>query len=68
MRLSAVLYRYLDGGDVTAALHIHGRARQAASNTGDRSGEAHALNALGGIHLTAGHHDAAAEHCRRPGR
>jgi DNA-binding SARP family transcriptional activator len=62
VRLSAVLFRYLDGARETAGLNIHGHARAAARATGDRVGEAAALNGLGGMHMMAGRHAAAVEH------
>jgi DNA-binding SARP family transcriptional activator/tetratricopeptide (TPR) repeat protein len=62
VRLSAVLFRYLDGARETAGLNIHGHARFAAHAIGDRAGEAGALNGLGGMHMMAGRHAAAVEH------
>jgi tetratricopeptide (TPR) repeat protein len=62
MKLSMVLFRYLDGGHDAAAITVHGHARDAARRTGDRAAEAHALNALGGAHTQAGRHRAAVEH------
>lgn len=52
--LSALLFRYLDGHRQTAALAIHGHARDAARALCDRAAEADALVALGGLHLQAG--------------
>ena len=49
-RLSAILFRYLDvGGHYPDAVTIHGSARRAARETGDRVAEAHALNRLGAV-------------------
>jgi tetratricopeptide (TPR) repeat protein/transcriptional regulator with XRE-family HTH domain len=48
VRLSAVLFRYLDGTHHGAALAIHARARAAARRRGDLLGEARAINNLGG--------------------
>jgi DNA-binding SARP family transcriptional activator/Tfp pilus assembly protein PilF len=46
--LSATLYRYLDlGGYYVEASTIHGCARRAARDTGDRAAEAATLNCLG---------------------
>ncbi|HET9140816.1 tetratricopeptide repeat protein, partial [Actinophytocola sp.] len=60
VRLSAILFRYLDGAHDSAALNIHGQARAAARSIGDRAGEAYALNALGAVHTQASRHDLAA--------
>jgi tetratricopeptide (TPR) repeat protein len=47
--LAATIYRYLDlGGHLGDAVILHTQARRAARETGDREGEAHALNNLGG--------------------
>lgn len=45
--LSAILFRYLNGGHHTDALVVHGHARIAAERSGDRLGLAHALTNLG---------------------
>jgi tetratricopeptide (TPR) repeat protein len=51
--LSAILFRYLDSGaHFTDALIVHGHARRAARDVGDRTGEANALICLG---LVNGH-------------
>ncbi|HEY3607154.1 MAG TPA: tetratricopeptide repeat protein [Pseudonocardiaceae bacterium] len=51
--LSAILFRYLDSGaHFTDALIVHGHARRAAREVGDRRGEANALVCLG---LVNGH-------------
>lgn len=57
--LSTLLFRYLDGHHDTVALTIHGHARAAARATGDRAAEANALNAMGGVHSSAGRVEAA---------
>ncbi|WP_370949599.1 BTAD domain-containing putative transcriptional regulator [Amycolatopsis sp. cg5] len=54
VKLSALLFRYLDGHHETAALAIHGHAKEAARVMGDRTAEAAALIALGGVHMQAG--------------
>src|SRR5262249_40427562 len=54
VRLSAVLFRYLDGQHDVAALSIHEHARAAARTIGDRVGEAQALTALGVTHTRGG--------------
>ncbi len=59
VRLSATLFRYLDGGHGIAGLTIHGHARDAARDIGDRAGEARALNALATLHIQAGRQDLA---------
>ncbi|AVT32628.1 AfsR family transcriptional regulator [Plantactinospora sp. BC1] len=63
--LSALLYRYLDGGHYADALTIHGQAYQAAESTGDRSGQAHALLGLGVTHLHLCRYERAVDHLRR---
>jgi tetratricopeptide (TPR) repeat protein len=66
VRLSAVLYRYLEaGGHFTDALEIHTCAVDAASQTGDRSGRAHALTNLGLVHRLLGRYAPATDHLRR---
>jgi tetratricopeptide (TPR) repeat protein len=46
-RLSTILFRYFHGRHSTDALTVHGHARQAARDTADQIGEAHALTNLG---------------------
>ncbi|WP_181772350.1 AfsR/SARP family transcriptional regulator [Amycolatopsis pittospori] len=58
--LSALLFRYLDGHHEAIALSIHGYARAAARAGDDRSAEADALIALGGLHMRAGRPEPAA--------
>jgi DNA-binding SARP family transcriptional activator/Flp pilus assembly protein TadD len=60
IELSAILFRYLDGGHFTDALTIHGHARDAARTIGDRTSEAHALTSLGAAHRMLGRYDLAA--------
>jgi tetratricopeptide (TPR) repeat protein len=64
-RLSMTLYRYLDGGHAGDALALHGHAHDAARNTGDPAGEAHALIGLGTAHLRLGRYGPAADHLRQ---
>jgi len=64
-RLSTILYRYLDGGHSTDALIVHDHARRAAEQTGDQTGQAHALNGLGTAHLRLGRYASATDHFRR---
>jgi tetratricopeptide (TPR) repeat protein len=64
-RLSTTLYRYLDGGHVTDALAVHAYARDAAVQTYDLAGQAHALNGLGTAHLRRGEHGPATGHLRQ---
>ncbi|WP_091287941.1 AfsR/SARP family transcriptional regulator [Amycolatopsis xylanica] len=52
--LSSLLFRYLDGHRETAALAIHGYAKEAARILGDHTAEATALIALGAMHMQAG--------------
>ncbi|MEN3304351.1 MAG: hypothetical protein V7603_553 [Micromonosporaceae bacterium] len=61
VNLSATLYRYLDGGHYLDALIVHGCARSAAAQTGDRDGEGHALLGLGVVHSRLGRHADAVE-------
>jgi DNA-binding SARP family transcriptional activator len=61
VRLSAVLYRHLDGHSVDA-LAIHGHAHHAASRAGDQAGEAQAKLGLGITNLRMGRYGPAACH------
>ncbi|HEX6344439.1 AfsR/SARP family transcriptional regulator [Umezawaea sp.] len=60
VRLSRLLFRFLDGYPDTVALAVHGHARAAARATGDRAAEAHVLVALAGAHMQAGRPEVAA--------
>jgi len=53
-RLSATLFRWLNGGNPTDALAIHGYAVRAARQSDDRPGEATARAHLGVAHLRMG--------------
>jgi tetratricopeptide (TPR) repeat protein len=64
-RLSATLYRYLDGGYYTDALTIHGHAHHAAQRTGDPTAQAHALINLGVAYDELGQNGPAADHLRQ---
>jgi DNA-binding SARP family transcriptional activator/Tfp pilus assembly protein PilF len=62
-RLAATLFRYLDtGGHYPEAMTIHSHARTAAGRSGDRVGEAKALNHLAGVHWQQGRYQQAAEY------
>jgi len=65
IRLSTIVYRYLDGGYPAEALSIHGHADRAADHPSDPDGQAHALNGLGTAYLRMGRYEPAAEHLRR---
>jgi len=62
VRLSTILYRYLESGHYLEALTIHGLAREAARQAGDPTGQAHALFGLGSTDSRLGRHEAATEH------
>jgi tetratricopeptide (TPR) repeat protein len=62
VRLSTLLFRYLDGGHHTDALTIHGYAHDAARQTGDRAGRAQALLGLGSANAQMGRHESAADY------
>ncbi|MCX5066021.1 tetratricopeptide repeat protein [Micromonospora lupini] len=64
IRLSGVLFRYLDGGYFTDALTVHEHARDAARDLGDPNGQAHALAGLGATHAQLSRHGPAAENLR----
>ncbi|MEV4510989.1 tetratricopeptide repeat protein [Dactylosporangium sp. NPDC049525] len=61
VRLSRILYRYLEGGPDIDALAIHRHAHDAARQTGDLAGQAHALLGLGTINFHLDRLDAATE-------
>jgi tetratricopeptide (TPR) repeat protein len=63
--LSHLLFRYLDSGDQTDALVIHGHAERAARDSGDTAGLAHALSGLGWTYSRLGRIAVAADHLRR---
>jgi DNA-binding SARP family transcriptional activator/tetratricopeptide (TPR) repeat protein len=63
VHLAAILFRYLDsGGHYPDALAVHGHARAAAGQLGDRGAEAHALTNLGGMYWRQGHNRQATDH------
>ena len=65
IRLAATLFRYLDvGGYFSEAITIHGHARHAASQIGDRCAEAGALTSLGLANLEQGRHQEASSRHR----
>jgi len=62
-RLAATLFRYLDsGGHYAEAITVHGQARFAAGQIGDRSAEAEALINLGVLKLRQGSQPESAAH------
>jgi tetratricopeptide (TPR) repeat protein len=65
VRLSRVLFRYLDGGHHTDALVVHGHGLDAARRTGDAGGAAHALTDLGVAEIQLGRTETAVEHLRQ---
>ncbi|MEO3850690.1 tetratricopeptide repeat protein [Streptomyces sp. B8F3] len=65
VRISAVLFRHLDGGHHAEGLSFHTHALHAAERTGDISGEAHALTSLGAVHWRLGEHLPAEEYLER---
>jgi DNA-binding SARP family transcriptional activator len=64
VRLSMILFRYLDGGHNLDALAIHEYARRAAERSGDTVGQAEALNGLGVVHLRLGRYGPATGHLK----
>ncbi len=65
-RLAATLFRYLDsGGHLPEAVVVHGQARRAARQLGDRAAEASASSHLGVVDLQRGRHRRAAGHLQR---
>ncbi len=65
VRLSAILFRYLDGGHRTEALTIHTHAYHAAQQIADVAGQAHAARLLGDAHLMMRDPGPATEYHRR---
>jgi DNA-binding SARP family transcriptional activator len=72
--LAATIFRYLDVGHFTDAAAIHGHARRAAVQAGDRSAEAAALTMLGAadaaqgrLRQATGHLQQALTICREDG-
>jgi tetratricopeptide (TPR) repeat protein/transcriptional regulator with XRE-family HTH domain len=64
--LAATLFRYLDaGGHFAQAIIIHGHARSAAAQLGDRSAEADALTSLGLVDVHQGRYPQAARHLQQ---
>lgn len=54
MQLAQTLDRYFQGGHYTDGLAMHNYGREAARRAGDRGGEAHALRAIGLMHMRLG--------------
>jgi tetratricopeptide (TPR) repeat protein/DNA-binding SARP family transcriptional activator len=65
IQLSALLFRYLDGGHYSDAIAIHSDARRAALDTGDDVAEARALTNLAAAQRMMGSYEEAAEYLRR---
>jgi tetratricopeptide (TPR) repeat protein len=65
VQLASTLYPYLRGGHNADALAIHGYARDAAQHSGDREGQAQALNNLGATHGQVGRYGPATAHLRQ---
>jgi tetratricopeptide (TPR) repeat protein len=64
--LSGTLFRYLEaGGHHVEALAVHGHARAAARQAGDRGGEASALIDLGTTYWRQGRYQPAADHLQQ---
>ncbi|MGC9666175.1 ATP-binding protein [Planosporangium sp. 12N6] len=61
VRLSMILYRYLEGSSYTDALTIHGHARDAARQAGDLAGEGRALLGLAATNFRLGRVDPAVD-------
>jgi tetratricopeptide (TPR) repeat protein len=64
-QLSAILYRFLMGGNFTDAIAIHTHAYVAAQRAGNRAGQAHADLGLGGACARLGRSQQATKHLRR---
>jgi len=62
VRLSSLLFSYLDRGHHGEALVIHSRAHDAARQAGDRPGQALALNGLGAVHWRLGRYQSASQY------
>jgi tetratricopeptide (TPR) repeat protein len=65
VRLSGTLFRYLVGRHYADALTIHGHARRAAEEAGDRAGEAQARHDLGATHGQFGRRAEATDQLQR---
>ncbi|MFF5288761.1 tetratricopeptide repeat protein [Paractinoplanes globisporus] len=65
IRLSLVLFRYLNGGHHAEALAVHGHARSAAQDVGDIAAEARALSLLGATYTRLGRYAESAGHLRQ---
>jgi DNA-binding SARP family transcriptional activator/tetratricopeptide (TPR) repeat protein len=63
--LAATIFRYLDVGHFTEAAAVHGHARRAAAQAGDRTAEAAVLTMLGGAEAAQGRLRQAASHLRQ---
>jgi tetratricopeptide (TPR) repeat protein len=59
MRLSTVLFRYLDGGHYADAVTVHRHAHDVARRAGDRSEQAWALYSLGAVDLQTSRYEPA---------
>jgi tetratricopeptide (TPR) repeat protein len=66
IRLAATLFRYLEvGGHYPEIRTIHGHARRAAQDTGDRGAEAGALHCLTAVDLHQGRYQQAVDQMRQ---
>ncbi|MDG4830657.1 tetratricopeptide repeat protein [Solwaraspora sp. WMMD1047] len=65
IRLSVLLYRYLDCGHYIDGLVVHQHALRAARQAGDLVGQAHALAGIGNTEQRVGRHESATEHLRQ---
>lgn len=65
VRLANTLYHYLEGGHYADALVVHECGLRAARESGDRSGEAHALTNLGAVHRLLGEYEPATDRLRQ---
>jgi tetratricopeptide (TPR) repeat protein len=63
--LARTLFRYLQGGYYTEALSVHNHAFQAARDSGDLLGQAHALLGTGVAHAILGRSGTALENLRQ---
>ena len=62
IRLSTVLFRYLDGGHYADAVTVHRHAHDVARQVGDLSEQAWALYSLGAVDLQTSRYEPAAGH------
>ncbi|MEV4759926.1 tetratricopeptide repeat protein [Micromonospora sp. NPDC049559] len=65
VRLSATLFRYLNGGYNADGLTVHEHAQRAAGDLDDPRGQAHALTNLGATEVQMGRFEPAGQHLQR---